>query len=68
MLNIQYINDSKLSVEVINLLGPVVVTKTNVESSNVHQIDMSELVSGVYVVKISSKNESFAQQVTKKHT
>ncbi len=65
VLNIQYINDSKLSVEVINLLGQV-VTKANVEGGNLHQIDMSELASGVYVVKISSENETFTQQVIKK--
>jgi hypothetical protein len=48
--------NSNMKVEVINALGQVVVTRTNLVENN--EIDIQSLAKGVYFVKVTSGNES----------
>lgn len=62
-LNITSINDFD-RVEVFNALGKLVVSKTSM--SNIMSVDMTELNSGVYIVKVYNGADEVASVMTQK--
>lgn len=57
-------NSNAVQVEVLDLNGKVVLTKTGVTSTN--KFDTGNLASGMYFVKISSENNTSVQKIIKK--
>jgi len=49
-----------LKTEVHNLNGQIMIVK----SGNIHQLDTSALMPGIYVIQISTRNSSFTKKIT----
>jgi len=62
-LNINFLKDTNGLMTIYNILGEVVLTK-NISGVN-NQIKVSNLQSGVYLVKITSENSSVTKKIVK---
>lgn len=60
-LNINSLNESNYSVKIYDLLGRLIYTKENVNSS----IDVSSFTSGLYLIKIKAQNGEASQKFIK---
>ena len=65
-LNVVLTNlNEDVSFEVINTLGQLVL-KGNLEGNNRHVVNMSQQLSGIYFIKLSTENGSITKKIVKK--
>jgi PKD repeat protein len=56
-----------VSINVHNLLGEVVYTMANADSSGIYTLDLSDVADGIYVVQVNSGTETSTQRITISH-
>jgi len=65
-LNFIYKSNENFSVDIFDLTGKKVLSKKiNVNEADNYQINVSALITGVYLIKISTKKETFATKIVK---
>lgn len=60
--SINYANNTK-SIRVLNELGQVIKTFSNLESSQTKEIDLSDVLSGIYFVEIITTEKTFTKKI-----